>query len=124
MTQPIAKIRLARGNVGFYDSLTNIILTKAAPEAIVYSGKNTANIKKAIKEGKVVLKEGSLSSLQSQPVYKREIEAEKPQVKQITKPKTVKQEINKKPEQQVTTQKNTVKKDVDTKKPVSETKSK
>lgn len=123
MTQPIAKIRLARGNVGFYDSLTNIILTKAAPEAIVYSGKNTANIKKAIKEGKVVLKEGSLSSLQSQPVYKREIEAEKPQVKQIIKTKTVKQEINKKPEQ-VTTQKNTVKKDVDTKKPVSETKSK
>ena len=123
MTQPIAKIRLARGNVGFYDSLTNIILTKAAPEAIIYSGKNTANIKKAIKEGKVVLKEGSLSSLQSQPVYKREIESEKPQVKQEVKPKTVKQEINKKPEQ-VTTQKNTAKKDVDTKKPVSETKSK
>ena len=78
MTQPIAKIRLALGNVGFYDSLTGIRLTKAAPEAIVYSGKNTANIKKAIREGKVVLKEGSLSSLRTEPVLKREIEIEKP----------------------------------------------
>lgn len=78
MTQPIAKIRLALGNVGFYDSLTGVRLTKAAPEAIVYSGKNTANIKKAIREGKVVLKEGSLSSLRTEPVLKREIEIEKP----------------------------------------------
>jgi hypothetical protein len=74
MAQPIAKIRLALGNVGFYDSLTGVRLTKADPEGIIYSGKNTSNIKKAIREGKVVLKEGSLSSLQVEPVLKREIE--------------------------------------------------
>lgn len=72
MTQPIAKIKLAPGNVGWYDSLTNIVLTKASPEAFVYPNKNTINIKQAIKEGKVLLKEGSLSSYQKQQVLKRE----------------------------------------------------
>ena len=91
MAKPIAKIRLAQGNVGFYDSLTNIRLTKAAPEAIVYSESNVANIKKAIKEGKVVLKEGSLSSLQIKPIYKREVEID-------TAPKTKKIVEKKKPE--------------------------
>ena len=91
MAKPIAKIRLAQGNVGFYDSLTSIRLTKAAPEAIVYSESNVANIKKAIKEGKVVLKEGSLSSLQIEPIYKREIEID-------TAPKTKKIVEKKKPE--------------------------
>ena len=91
MAKPIAKIRLAQGNVGFYDSLTNIRLTKAAPEAIVYSESNVANIKKAIKEGKVVLKEGSLSSLQIEPIYKREVEID-------TVPKTKKIVEKKKPE--------------------------
>ena len=94
MTQPIAKIRLALGNVGFYDSLTGIRLTKAAPEAIVYSGKNTANIKKAIREGKVVLKEGSLSSLRTEPVLKREIEIEKPKKSIFVKEaKEIKKEV-------------------------------
>ena len=91
MAKPIAKIRLAQGNVGFYDSLTSIRLTKAAPEAIVYSESNVANIKKAIKEGKVVLKEGSLSSLQIEPIYKREVEID-------TAPKTKKIVEKKKPE--------------------------
>ena len=91
MAKPIAKIRLAQGNVGLYDSLTNIRLTKAAPEAIVYSESNVANIKKAIKEGKVVLKEGSLSSLQIEPIYKREVEID-------TAPKTKKIVEKKKPE--------------------------
>lgn len=85
MAQPIAKIRLALGNVGFYDSLTGVRLTKAEPEGIIYSGKNTANIKKAIKEGKVVLKEGSLSSLQNEPVLKREMKNDKPKQKKATK---------------------------------------
>ena len=88
MAKPIAKIRLAQGNVGFYDSLTNIRLTKAAPEAIVYSESNVANIKKAIKEGKVVLKEGSLSSLQIEPIYKREVEIDTaPKTKKIVEKK-------------------------------------
>lgn len=88
MAKPIAKIRLAQGNVGFYDSLTNIRLTKAAPEAIVYSESNVANIKKAIKEGKVVLKEGSLSSLQIKPIYKREVEIDTaPKTKKIVEKK-------------------------------------
>ena len=94
MAQPIAKIRLALGNVGFYDSLTGVRLTKADPEGIIYSGKNTSNIKKAIREGKVVLKEGSLSSLQVEPVLKREIEIDKTPKMNIAKNfKTTKKEV-------------------------------
>ena len=77
MTQPIAKIKLAPGNVGWYDSLTNIVLTKAKPEAVVYSGKNIINIKKAIREGKVLLQEGSLSSYQNKATEEKERDVEK-----------------------------------------------
>lgn len=77
MTQPIAKIKLAPGNVGWYDSLTNIVLTKAKPEAIVYSGKNIINIKKAIKEGKILLQEGSLSSYQNKATEEKERDVKK-----------------------------------------------
>ena len=90
MAQPIAKIRLALGNVGFYDSLTGVRLTKAEPEGTVYSGKNTANIKKAIREGKVILKEGSLSSLQIEPVLKREIKIDKPKKEKVKPVKEIK----------------------------------
>lgn len=94
MAQPIAKIRLALGNVGFYDSLTGVRLTKADPEGIIYSGKNTSNIKKAIREGKVVLKEGSLSSLQVEPVLKREIEIDETPKMNIAKNfKAIKKEV-------------------------------
>lgn len=94
MAQPIAKIRLALGNVGFYDSLTGVRLTKAEPEGIIYSGKNTSNIKKAIREGKVVLKEGSLSSLQVEPVLKREIEIdETPKMNIVKNFKATKKEV-------------------------------
>lgn len=91
MTEPIAKIKLAPGNVGWYDSLTNIVLTKAQPEAIVYSGKNVINIKKAIKEGKVLLQEGSLSSYKNKDteeirVVKNNIPKEnKEKIKEIKK---------------------------------------
>lgn len=72
MAQPIAKVKLAPGNVGFYDSLTGVRLTKSSPEAIIYSGKNISNIKKAIQEGKISLKEGTLSSCSNQHIYKKE----------------------------------------------------
>lgn len=95
MTQPIAKIKLAPGNVGWYDSLTNIVLTKAKPEAIVYSGKNIINIKKAIKEGKVLLQEGSLSSYQNKATEEKKRDVKKDIPKQEEKKQKEQKDIYK-----------------------------
>lgn len=60
MRAPIAKIRINAGNPGWYDSLTNIHLTITRPEALVYEGSNTTNIKRAVSFGLVHVTEGSL----------------------------------------------------------------
>jgi predicted ribosome quality control (RQC) complex YloA/Tae2 family protein len=53
-------IRLAPGEVGFYDDLTRIHLTIANPERHVLAGMNTTNIKRAVRSGRLLLVSGSL----------------------------------------------------------------
>ena len=60
MKMPIARIRIAAGNPGWYDPLTNIHLTITRPEAFVYEGQNPTNIKTAIACKLVSLIERSL----------------------------------------------------------------
>lgn len=48
MRRPIARIKINAGNPGWYDPLTNIHLTISRPEAIVFEGSNTTNIKKGV----------------------------------------------------------------------------
>ena len=48
MRRPIARIKINAGNPGWYDPLTNIHLTISRPEAIVFEGANTTNIKKGV----------------------------------------------------------------------------
>lgn len=60
MREPIAKVRIAVGNPGWYDSLTNIHLTIARPEAIVYEGQNTTNLKMGVAHKLIYVVEGSL----------------------------------------------------------------
>ena len=48
MRKPIARIKINPGNPGWYDPLTNIHLTITRPEAIVFEGANTTNIKKGV----------------------------------------------------------------------------
>lgn len=62
MKRAIAKIRLAPGNAGWFDPLTNIYLTLSKKECFVYNDQDVSNIRKAIKENKLVLKEGKLPS--------------------------------------------------------------
>ena len=62
MKRAIAKIRLAPGNAGWFDPLTNIYLTLSKKECFVYNDQDISNIRKAIKENKLVLKEGKLPS--------------------------------------------------------------
>lgn len=62
MRKPIAKIRIAPGNPGWYDSLTNTHLTITRPEAIIYEGFNTTNIKKGVSYKLIHVIDGSLDS--------------------------------------------------------------
>lgn len=57
----IAKIKLANGQVGYYDDYSKIYLTPSRPEAYITSGTNLYQIKKSIKSGRLKLVEGSLT---------------------------------------------------------------
>lgn len=56
----IAEIRLAPGQVGFYDELTNIHLTLSRPFATVYQGMNTSRLQQSVNSGRLILVQGSL----------------------------------------------------------------
>lgn len=57
----IGKVKLARGEVAFYDEASKIHLTLSNPVAEIYDFTNTAAIKRAIKYRRLVLIEGTLS---------------------------------------------------------------
>ena len=59
----LAKITLAPGQIGFHDALSNIHLTVANPTAVVPVGANTEHLKEAVKDGKILLLTGTLSSI-------------------------------------------------------------
>lgn len=58
----IATVRLAPGQVGFYDDLTRIHLTIQNPEKHVLSGHNTTNLKTAVRSKRLLLLNGSLDA--------------------------------------------------------------
>ena len=112
MRKPIAKIRIAAGNPGWYDSLTNIHLTIARPTAFVYEGQNVTNVKNAIRHRIVSLIEGDLEPISSEiketpeveevrdvietPVVKEE--QQQPKKQKVVKEETVKEEVVKQQE--------------------------
>lgn len=55
-------IKLAPGNIGWFDPLTSIHLTLAKTEAIVKPGMNTTNIRLALADRKIILKQGTLEA--------------------------------------------------------------
>lgn len=63
MRKAIAKIRLAPGNVAWYDPLSNVYLTLTSPEAFIYDDDNISNVKNGIRHNCIILKEGILPSL-------------------------------------------------------------
>lgn len=56
----IAVVRLAPGQVGFYDDLTRIHLTIAKPVEAVYSHMNTEKLKRAVAYRRIILVSGTL----------------------------------------------------------------
>lgn len=63
MVQAIAIVKLAPGEVGYYDPYTKIHLTLSRQEATVYSYMNTSRLRTAIAEKILILKAGSLNSV-------------------------------------------------------------
>lgn len=53
-------VKLAPGNIGWFDPLTSIHLTLSKTEAIVKPGMNTTNIKEGLSQGRIILKQGTL----------------------------------------------------------------
>ena len=119
MRMPIARIRIAAGNPGWYDPLTNIHLTITRPEAFVYEGQNPTNIKTAIACKLVSLIEGSLDPIKreeepiivSEPVRGQEPKQEEVVVKSIKEEtatnEVVNEEVTTKEEPKVETKKRT-----------------
>lgn len=56
----IAEIRLAPGEVGYYDDYSRIYLSTAKPVAKIYAGMNTTQIRRSIRSGRLRLISGSL----------------------------------------------------------------
>ena len=63
----IAVVKLAPGNIGWYDALTGIHLTLDRSKANVYSGSNTTNLIKALRERVIELVNGSLIEGNQEP---------------------------------------------------------
>ena len=89
----IAVVKVAPGNIGWYDSLTGIHLTIARSTAKVYSGSNTTNLVKALRERVIELVDGSLIEGKQEPTIDStplnnivvELKEKKPKTKKATK---------------------------------------
>ena len=51
--EQIAVIRLAPGQVGYYDELSRIHLTIGNPERAIYAGTNCSQLRKSVKSGEI-----------------------------------------------------------------------
>ena len=118
MRMPIARIRIAAGNPGWYDPLTNIHLTITRPEAFVYEGQNPTNIKTAIACKLVSLIEGSLDPIKreeepiivSEPVRGQEPKQDEVVVESVKKETVINEEVTTEEEPKVETKKRTTRK--------------
>ena len=66
--EPIAIVRLAPGEVGFYDELTRIHLTIADPQKPVTKGMNVAGLRRSVKSKRLLLVSGSLEPETASPL--------------------------------------------------------
>lgn len=103
----IAVVRLAPGQVGFFDNISGIHLSMANKEAKVLPGMNTAGLIKAVKEGKITVVSGSLGSEtfvyaeQCMPTYYRLLDAKKKKMINRAKPIVISEQIIEEPKEEV-----------------------
>lgn len=67
----IAEIRLAPGEVGYYDDYSRIYLNSSRPTAKIYAGMNTTQIRRSIRSGRLRLVSGSLAAPAAKPEEKK-----------------------------------------------------
>ena len=92
MRTVLALIRLTAGNVGWYDPLTNIHLTIQKPEAYVYEGMNTKNLRQGVQHKTITVIDGSLFGPSKTVVPTKTVDPIPEPVKQ-----EIKVEVDKKP---------------------------
>lgn len=91
----IAQVKLASGEVGYYDDYSRLYLTISNPIGVIYSGMNLTQIKHSVKSGRLKLISGSLYGETTKPV-KVETPAKTEPVKPVEEPKKeepVKEEV-------------------------------
>jgi len=81
MREIIAEIRLAPGEVGYYDDYSRVYLSTTHPTAKIYAGMNTTQIRKSIRSGRLRLISGSLFG----PAPDKKVEAKAPEIKEEPK---------------------------------------
>lgn len=95
----IGIVRLAPGQVGFYDDLTRIHLTIASPEKAIVLGMNTTNIKRSVKSGRLLLISGNLDGevvKAKAPVVEPIINTVKADKVKVEEPKKVEEPVKEK----------------------------
>lgn len=82
----IAQVKLASGEVGYYDDYSRLYLTISNPIGVIYSGMNLTQIKHSVKSGRLKLISGSLYGEATKPV-KVETSVKTEPVKPVEEPK-------------------------------------
>lgn len=82
----IAQVKLASGEVGYYDDYSRLYLTISNPIGVIYSGMNLTQIKHSVKSGRLKLISGSLYAEATKPV-KVETPVKTEPVKPVEEPK-------------------------------------
>ena len=68
MSEVIATVRLAPGQVGYYDELSRIHLTIGMPEKAIYAGTNVTQLRRSVKSGRLILVNGTFG--EEKPPFK------------------------------------------------------
>lgn len=80
---PIATIKLAPGEAGYYDEYSRIYLSSTRPDAVIYSGTNCTQIKRSIKSGRLRLVSGGFDKPVTEPVVEQQIPVITEEVKEV-----------------------------------------
>ena len=80
---PIATIKLAPGEAGYYDEYSRIYLSSTRPDAVIYSGTNCTQIKRSIKSGRLRLVSGGFDKPVTEPVIEQQTSVVTEEVKEV-----------------------------------------
>ena len=84
----IAEIKLAPGEIGYYDDYSRIYLTQQSPKAYIYAGTNTTQIIRSVASGRLLLIRGTFDVKKAQE--NREAELIKQRAEQERKAQALK----------------------------------